>query len=612
MPFRRILLVKPSGRSGLGFLVDQIPIGLEYIAAHIEGVVEEVHIVDMELEEESFQHLMDVYRPNLVGITMSATEHHEGLRLAKIAKNRDVVTIVGGYHATGVPDLLLNHPQIDMVVRGEGELIMRDIVEKECPEGVLGVSYQKDGRIIHNEDMPLVKDLDSLHFPARHLRKYSYKADDRKTGYDVLLTSRGCYGRCTFCCEPSMSRGRLRCRSPENVVEEVLEISRYNKGKPTHVFIADPMFMGNPSRVGRICDLLQEHDLNMIFNALVRTDNMARNPAIVKKMCEAGIQYFEMGIESPNYRDLESTKKGITNRIQREAVQNIRKYGGNAGGTFVVGLPDQTEEEIKRFPIYAKEIGLMSAAFGIVTPFPGTEFYDELNSKGLIFETNWDNFDEMHSVYKTKHLSKEKIEELATYCMAKFWNIDTFIDREKVILRKTKKKKHLVDFILERAIELRFIGDAGKSLKKDTFNHYMKKFIDAYPDPCVEDYTRKVGVHNVLEMSNFLRILGSQIIQCSLGLDDDRTSFIMETTNNKVEYIRVIQNRQDHSTINFNIDLKLMSELNQESKIKMVQKSATRILHEGGIKRLWNTMRLFLAISTEVLTWKLTKNHKID
>jgi len=192
--------------------------------------------------------------------------------------------------------------------------------------------------------------------------------------------------------------------------------------------------------------------------------------------------------------------------------------------------------------------------------------------------------------------------------MAKFWNIDTFIDRERVFQRRTKKKKHLMDFILERAIELRFIGDAGTSLKKDTFSHYIKKFLEAYSDPCVEDYTRKVGVHDVLEMSSFLRILGPQTIQCSLGIDGDTTSIIIETTNNTVEYIRVIHDRQDHSTINFNIDLKMMSEQNQDSKIEMVQKSVTGILHEGGIRKLWNTMRLFLAIGTEALAWKLTKN----
>ena len=607
MPFRRILLAKPSGRSGLSFLFDQIPIGLEYIAAYIEDAVEEIQIVDMEMEQRSFHHLVDLYRPDLVGITMSATEHNEGLRLAKIAKNVGIATVAGGYHPTGVPDLMLSYPQLDMVVRGEGELTFKELTENGSPEGVLGVSYKKDGQVIHNEGRPLIKDLDSLPFPARHLRQYSYKANDRTTDSDVLLTSRGCYGRCIFCCEPNMSRGLLRCRSPENVIEEVLEMARYHEGKPLSVMLADPNFTGNPARVGRLCDLLQEHDLGMKFCALVRPDNMARNPEIVKKMCEAGIIWFEMGIESPSHRDLKSTKKGITTRIHKEATRHIRRNGGSAGATFVIGLPDHTEEEIKRFPVYAREIGLTAAAFGIVTPFPGTEFYNQLERKGLIFETNWDNFDEMHSVYKTKHLSKEKIEELATYCMAKFWNVDTFVDQERVFQKRTKKKTPLIDFFRERARNVSFIGNAGMSLKKAKFGQYTKKFLEAYPDPRVEAYTRKVGVHNVLEMSRFLRILGHQTIQCTLSLDNVTISFVVETTKSTVEYIRVIHGRQDCSKVNFDIDLEWIEGGNQGSKIKTVK---NLISHNWSIMKSWNILRLLVAVGTEVLLWKLSNRKR--
>jgi radical SAM superfamily enzyme YgiQ (UPF0313 family) len=610
MPFGRVLLVKPLGRVGLGFLVDEIPIGLEFIAAYIEDAVNDVNIVDMEMERKSFQNLIDQYHPDLVGITMTATTHNEGLRLSKIAKNNGITTMVGGYHPTSIPELLLSHPQLDMVVRGEGELTVREIVEKGCPENVLGISYKKDGRIIHNKDRQLLNDLDRLPFPARHLRKYTYKANDRKTDFDVLVTSRGCYGQCTFCCEPIMNHSYLRCRSPENVVKEVLEIARYHEMRPVNVFIADPMFMGHPERVGLLCDLLQEHDLDMKFNALVRADNMARNPEIVKKMCKAGIDHFEMGIESPNPIELKSTKKGITNRIQKRAVRNIRKYGGCAGGTFIIGLLDHTEEEIRKFPIYAKEIGLTSAAFGIATPFPGTEFYKELDSEGLIFEDNWDNFDLMHSVYKTKYLSKKKIEELATYCMAKFWSIDTFIDREKVFQRRTKKKTPLVNFILERVIELNFMTDAGLSLKKDKFGYHLMSFLKYYSDPCVESYTRKVGIHNILELSRILRIIGSQTIQCTLRCNSYTMSIIIGTTKNKVKYMRVIPERQNYSTINFDIDLNLMSYLDQKLNTKMIKNLIAMILKDGNTRRIWNTLRLFLAIGTEVLLWKLTTNTK--
>jgi magnesium-protoporphyrin IX monomethyl ester (oxidative) cyclase len=291
---------------------------------------------------------------------MTATTHNEGLRLSKIAKNNGITKMVGGYHPTSIPELLLSHPQWDMVVRGEGELTVREIVEKGCPENVLGISYKKDERIIHNKDRPLLNDLDRLPFPARHLRKYTYKANDRKTDFDVLVTSRGCYGQCKFCCEPIMNHSYLRCRSPENVVKEVLEIARYHEMRPVNVFTADPMFIGNPERVGLLCDLLQEHDLDMKFNALVRADNMARNPEIVKKMCKAGIDHFEMGIESPNPIELESTKKGITNRIQKRGWVRWRNLYNRSSGPH--------RRRIRKFPVYAKEIGLTSAAFGIATP----------------------------------------------------------------------------------------------------------------------------------------------------------------------------------------------------------------------------------------------------
>jgi radical SAM superfamily enzyme YgiQ (UPF0313 family) len=607
MPFKRILLVKPPGRRGLSLAFDLIPIGLEYIAAYIEGAVEDIHIVDMEMEQRSFHHLIDLYRPDLVGISMSTTEHNVGLGLAKIAKSNGVATVVGEYHPTGAPDLLLSYPQVDMVVSGEGELSMTELAEMGHPEGVLGVSYKKGGRIIHNEDRTRIEDLDSLPFPARHLRQHSYKATYRSIDYDVLVASRGCYGQCSFCCEPNISGGRLRCRSPENIMEEVLEMVRYHERKPLHVHFTDPHFMGNPKRVSRLCDLLQEHDLNIEFSALVRPDSMARNPEIVKKMCKAGIIWFEMGIESPSPSDLKSTRKGMSTKVHREAVRNIRENGGSAGGTFVIGLLDQTEEEIRRVPVYAKKIGLTAAAFGIVTPFPGTEFYRELDRQGLIFESNWEKFDEMHSVYRTRHLSKEKIEELATYCMARFWGIDTFIDQARVFQKRIKKKTALIDFIRERAFNIRFMRRNGMKLHNDNFGEHIKTFLKAYPDYRVEAYTREVGIHNVLDMSRFLRILGPQTIQCTLSLDNDTNiSFVFKTTRNTVEYIQVIPGKQDDSTIDFSMDLKWMRGL--EDKIERVRRLIAMIMLDGNIKRFWNTFRFFVAVGTEVLMWKLTRN----
>jgi radical SAM superfamily enzyme YgiQ (UPF0313 family) len=604
LTFKRILLVKPSGRKGLSFSFDLIPTGLEYIASYIKDSVDDVRIVDMELDKRTFQEIINFYNPDLVGITLSATEHNQGLRLAKIAKKNNLLTVVGGYHPTSIPDLMLSHPQIDAVVRGEGEATMKEIVETGSFENVDSVSYKKNGKVVHNDQRKQIENLDSLPFPARNLRLYPYKSQDRVTDCDVITMSRGCNGLCSFCCEPGMSQGCLRLRSPENVMEEILEMSEYHKKKPVNVMFADPNFMGNPRQVDQLCDLLMEHDLDMEFCALVRADAMAAHPKIVKKMCQVGIRRFEMGIESPNVKDLKSTKKGITNKVHGQAVKNIRENGGRAGGTFVIGLPDQTEEEIKTFPTYAKEIGLTGAAFGIATPFPGTDFYKEMEEQGLIFETNWDNFDEMHSVYKTKHLTKDKIEEMATYCMAKFWNMDTFIDHEKISQTRTKQKKTIVDFAQERILNLGFMTNNGTELQKDNFEKHIKTFLEAYIDPRVEAYTRTVRVHEVLEMTRFLRILGPQEIQCTLSLGDTTASFIFKTTKTSVEYIRVIKGRQADSTINFEVDLKWLSEPDNSHIIERVALVFSRNLTT---KKLWNTLRLFAAVGTDALAWNLQK-----
>jgi radical SAM superfamily enzyme YgiQ (UPF0313 family) len=600
--FKRILLVKPSGRKGLSFAFDLIPLGLEYIAAYIEDTVEKVDIVDMEMDRRKFQECLQFYRPDLVGISLSATEHNETLALAKAANKIGATTVVGGYHPTAVPDLMLSYPQIDVVARGEGEQTIKELVERGTPENVFGASYKKNGKIIHNENRPRIKNLDSIPFPARHLRQYPYKSADRTKDCDVMIMSRGCSGLCSFCCEPSMSVGCSRCRSPENVMKEILEVAQFHGNKPVNVMFSDPNFIGNPKDVERLCDLIMESDLNLEFGALVRADMMANNPQVVRKMCQAGIVKFEMGIESPNVKDLKSTRKGIATKSHKQAVKNIRENGGRAGGTFVIGLPDQTEEEIKTFPLYAKEIGLTAAAFGIATPFPGTEFYAELDKQGLIFETNWDNFDEMHNVFKTKYLTKETIEELATYCMAKFWNIDTFIDHELVSQKRTHRKKPIVDFMQERTLNLGFMANNGNQLQKENLDKHVKTFLEAYVDPRVEAYTMTIGVQEVLEISKFLRILGPQKIQCTLSLNDVTVSFVFKTTSSAVKYIRVTQGREHNSTINLDVDLNWLT---KPSHSNLLKTPGYLFKNNLSIKKLWSTFRLLVAAGTELLASNL-------
>ena len=616
MPFKRILLIKPSGRHGLSFAFDIIPTGLEYIAAYIKDVVDEVNIVDLEMEPKPIQRTVEKYldllKPDLVGISMSATEHSEGLEIARLVKKRDTVTVLGGYHPTAIPDELLSYPQVDFVVRGEGELTMHELIMKKDAKSINGVSYKNGDEIIHNPDREFIKDLDSLPFPARHLRRYTYRTTlmpDRE--HDVLTASRGCWGRCSFCCEPSMSGGHQRYRSPENVRDEILEIVKFHNRKPLSIDVTDPHFMGDPKLVEQLCDMLSQHELDIRFGVKVRPDSVAKHPEIVRKMIAVGIEGFEMGIESPNMRDIRSTSKGLKTDIHLKAVNNIKKWGGNAGGTFVIGLPDQTEDEILQFPQYAKKIGLASSAYGIATPFPGTKFYEELDAKGLIFETDWNRYDEMHSVFKTKHLSSERIEELASICMAKFWTLDTFLEKERVRMIKHGTKQPLMKFISDRIHELDFSVNTGLQLQEGNLSKHANEFLDASPDPAIKKYTEKIGMHNIIEMSSFLNLLGEQTIQITVRNNGTPPiSWIFKTTKEMMEYIEVIPGKVDESTINFDVDLRDFKLDGQRrlSKIDNLRIIAKILASNKGIKKQPNMMRLLIAGGIEFIKYLGTKN----
>jgi len=605
MTYRRVLLVKPQGRKGLGFASDLIPIGLEYIAASIENVVEDVYIVDMELEQNSFKYFLELFRPDLVGITMSATDHDEGLRLAKIAKENDVTTVMGGYHPTLAPDELLSHPQVDMVVRGEGEHTTKELVQKGYPNGVLGVSYKEDGKVIYNEDRPAIKDLDSLPFPARHLRRHKYNGMNRKgREADVICTSRGCWGRCSFCCEPVMNRSHQRFRSPENVMKELLEIVSFHNGKPLQILVVDPNFMGDPERIDRLCDSLQEHKLDIKFSVMTRVDSIAIHPQLIKKMCDNGFLDYELGIESPKLKDLKNTRKGITLEMQRKAVKILRANGANVSGTFVIGLPGQTEEQIKQFPVYAKEIGLMNAAFGIATPFPGTEFYNSLDKKDLIVERDWTKYDEMHSVFKLDGISRKRLEELETYCMARFWTLNTLLDRAKVLRKRSGKKTTLKDFWEDIFEKVTFGRNAGCDLRKGEFENHLKAVLEAIVDAESEERARKIGMHDVVEMSRFLGILGSQKIQCTfIYKEQPPVSYIIKTkssSSGKVEYIKTILGKQDDATISVDIDLNdVIKSVNDDLSFNPIGTFVFLVRSARCLKGVWNVLRLCAAISID-------------
>jgi len=340
--------------------------------------------------------------------------------------------------------------------------------------------------------------------------------------------------------------------------------------------------------------------LDIKFGVLVRVDNVVRNPELIKKMCANGILNYEMGIESPNIEDLRNIRKDVTLEMHEKAVKIIKDNGAWAGGTFVIGLPNQTEEEIMKFPQYAKKIGLSGAAFGIATPFPRTELYKELEQNGLITEHNWNKYDNLHSVFDLTNLSKKRLEELAIYCHAKFWTLDTLIEQTRATL-KPGEKISLEEFIKGILTTLSFAWNTTSDIQAENVLTYMRVAAEAGADPCVEEYTRKVGIHNVLEFSRFLfKILGSQRIQFTITSEGvPITSYIIQTTGSTVEYVKAISGRLEDATINLDVDLGDLDFSDTNSPMTLLKNWIRATVSLREVEEMWSRLRLLAALGYE-------------
>ncbi|UCE14593.1 MAG: B12-binding domain-containing radical SAM protein [Candidatus Heimdallarchaeota archaeon] len=425
----RVLLIKPTFYTALAILVDEIPIGLEYIASAIKSKVDKVVIADVAHDNIDIKREIRQVKPDIIGITGQMAWHNEIVQIARTArKSQPSATIIaGGYYPSLFPQLLKIIPEIDLIVRGEGENTFTEICENGTDDlsGIKGLIFRDGDQIVSSGTRPLIQNLDSLKFPARNLRR-SYYTHMQFPGryYDVITTTRGCVGRCSFCCEPDLY-GKPRRRSAKNVFAEIDQIVHFHQNSPMEITITDPNFMGrtkdDAERIYQLCDLLEERQYDLSFSILARADMVARNPELVKRMVQNGFFFYELGIEAPDPLILKNTKKGESLNTMINSVKIVNDAGGFPLGTLMLGFSGQNEEIIKQYPSYAHKLGLREAAFALATPLIGSGFFDEV--KENIFEKNFARYNYLHPTFNfNSQISKNKVYYLLGYCYGGFYN----------------------------------------------------------------------------------------------------------------------------------------------------------------------------------------------
>jgi anaerobic magnesium-protoporphyrin IX monomethyl ester cyclase len=377
----------------------QPPMGLALIAAVLEEKGYEVSVIDanaMQLKpEDVVSRLGDA---DMVGLTAMTPTISTAIDIARQIKKvkPELPVILGGAHATLLPEETLDAaPEIDIVVRGEGEETVIELLQalqsKQPLDGIQGISYRRDDNIISNPLRTGTIDLDSLPFLAYHLlpwKKYRpHPPHGRALSFAVVITSRGCPFQCAYCSKPIFG-SKFRAQSPERVVEE-LAFYQNELGIREFAFY-DDVFTLDKKRAYAIADEIIKKGLRLQWTCETRVDLVDRE--LLSHMKQAGCYSVAYGIESASQEILDTINKGITLEQIEEAVRITREAGLQIVGYFMIGSPGESPETIRSTIRFAKKLKLDFAQFSVTTPFPGTRLYEIYMNGRKDGEIPWDSF----------------------------------------------------------------------------------------------------------------------------------------------------------------------------------------------------------------------------
>lgn len=426
----------------------EYPIYLAYVVAVLEKAGIEVEFIDAVVGEMSIPDFADAAaktNPDMVVIECSTPSIKYDLLTAKSLKERmsDVFTVLIGSHPTFFHrEIMRDNPQVDAICRGEFDLIVRDLAvafsNGHKLDKVKGITYRDGQGVQKNEDRPLIKNVDELPFPARHIVKSEYYRQGTFTGKrcTTMVSSRGCPHRCTYCLWPKTLYGnRFRARSPENVVAEIEQVV-----KDFHIdeiYFDDDSLALNRARILRICQLINQKGIEVKWIPQCRVDSM--DEEVIRAMKKAGCHYIRFGVESGSQRMLDIMKKGTTLAQIERAFDLCRKAGIKTQAFFVFGIPGETPQTIRESIEFAKKLRPDSAQFAVVVPHPGTELYEICQSKGWLEYESWEDFSAGNCLIETEKLSRKDVERARIQAYREFYFRSSYIFATAFRLRNLRE-----------------------------------------------------------------------------------------------------------------------------------------------------------------------------
>jgi radical SAM superfamily enzyme YgiQ (UPF0313 family) len=405
---KRLGLVFPRFRYPSG----DPPLGVAYLAAAVREWTDwSVEVIDstfMGDPADETARRIEAGQYDAVGISFMTTMI-QGAHLAAAAAKavrKDTLVIAGGPHPTVAPGHVLKDEHFDLVVRGEGERTLAELLANEAdPRSVPGVIYREGDKIRENDPQPPIEDLDTLPRPALDLLDmeayfrswFLLDSVDTNLKGTSIIASRGCPYRCTYC-QPTLEAlfgRRLRKRSPTSIIEELAALK--DQYGINAFALQDDTFLIDKKWVLDVCSAIEKADLPMLWECNIRANLVDEEVFLAMKA--AGLRKVNLGIESANQRILDEVfDKGITWAQVEEAVKLCRRVGLKMQGYFMLGAPTETFQEVMNTIRTAARLDLDDATFSITTPLPHTFLYDETRA---LIDREFEDFDYYAtSVYK--------------------------------------------------------------------------------------------------------------------------------------------------------------------------------------------------------------------
>ncbi len=403
----KIVLINPPplypDGSPISIQIHHPPLGLLNVAAVLEKAGYEVSICDASINSMDFEQIRVELRKgyDIIGITTLTATRDAAYLCAAIAKeeNRNSTVIMGGPHITFIAEAALRMlPSVDIVVRGEGELTMLELLPRisagQSYHGIAGVSFRdSEGQAHSNPDREAIKDLDSLPFPAWHLvpmpkyfEVFAVREFSVQKPCTVMMASRGCPGNCSFCSNRAMWGVGVRRRTVESVIEEIKLLHRNYGVKDIH-FLDDTFTFNKDQWCTRFCEELIRSKMGITWRCQGRVDTV--NPELLAMMKKAGCYFICFGVESASQKMQKSMRKGITAEQASRAIRLTRDAGILVGADFIIGLPGEEEADREETFDFIRRNPVNTFTLNLPWIFPGTALHKTALDEGKVDEMTW-------------------------------------------------------------------------------------------------------------------------------------------------------------------------------------------------------------------------------